>query len=81
MLTTQEMNEQVDLLIQMLDGIEDLQERIDYLVEIKDDANLTVQKQQLEAAKGKAALVIGAISRRADLLDAEHAKKFKEITG
>lgn len=69
------------MLVQMIDGIEDLQDRIEYLNEIKDDTNLTVQKGQLEAAKAKAALVIGAIARRKDMLDAPHAKLFSQITG
>ena len=80
MVNSEQLNEQVELLAEMIDGIETLKDDIQYLTETKDDAGLSEQKAILEAAKQKAKLVIGAISRRVELLDADHKKLFDIIS-
>lgn len=69
------------MLTELLNKIDSLDDDIQYLIETKDDVGLSETKAILEAAKQKAVLVIGAISRRKDLLDAEHLKIFESITG
>lgn len=79
MVNSEQLNEQVELLAEMINGIEGLKDDIQYLTETKDDAGLTEQKAILAAAQQKARLVTGAISKRIELLDAEHKKLFEML--
>lgn len=80
MVDTKQLNQQVDYLVDLLKNIVKIEDNLEYLQEIKDTADMTTTRQNLELAKDKADLVISAIEKRKDLLDADHAKIFKAIT-